>query len=448
MTAVGLDGTGSGRVTVDEALSAVGVGRFQMKLFGIFGLVWAADAMQVLSVGFTAPSIATTYGISVPDALWTGFVFFLGMMVGAALLGLVADRFGRRSILVAAVLLDLVAGLASAFAPDFTWLLAARFFAGLAVGGILPVDYAMMAEFLPAQRRGRWLVLLEGWWAVGTLLLTLIYWWAPHSGLSADPWRVIFFATAIPALIGVFLRLWVPESPYYLLKSGQEDSARAVLQRVATTNGGSLPAGTLSATNLPKAPLRDLFAGPLMRRTVLIMVAWLLVSSAYYGVFVWLPKTLAGNGSAFIRDPLFLVLVALAQLPGYALAAWGVEKIGRRPTLVGFLVLSALGCFLYTLSDAAPLVASATLLMSFALLGTWGALYAWTPELFPTALRGTGMGFAGAMARLGGLLAPSAFAGIVAQGFGIALTLFAVLLAVAAVCAGFIRQETRAVPLD
>ncbi len=120
-----------------------------------------------------------------------------------------------------------------------------------------------------------------------------------------------------------------------------------------------------------------------------------------------------------------------------------MERWGRKPTLIGFLLLSALGCGLYGLGLSDALVASATLIMSFALLGTWGALYVITPELYPTELRATGMGSAGAMARLGGLVAPSLLAPIMAASFAGALGLYAALLVLAAVAVTRIRVETR-----
>jgi putative MFS transporter len=144
-----------------------------------------------------------------------------------------------------------------------------------------------------------------------------------------------------------------------------------------------------------------------------------------------------------MRSQSFLVLVALAQLPGYALAAYGVERWGRRFTLVGFLLAGALGCSLYVATSSPAVIASATLLMSFAMLGAWGALYAFTPELYPTGLRATGMGAAGSLARFGGLLAPSAIGLVVAVSFEAAIALFAVLLAFAAVAVAAIRTETR-----
>ncbi len=435
------------RISIETALEAAGTGAFQRRLLAIFGLVWAADAMQVIAIGFTAPSIAASFGMTVPQALQAGTVFFVGMLIGAAVFGRLADRIGRRNLLIITVLIDAVFGLASAVAPNFFVLAVFRFMTGLAVGGTLPVDYAMMAEFLPAKRRGRWLVALEGFWAIGTIVVALAAWYASSAGF-AEPWRFIFLITALPALVGVGLRFLVPESPYYLARSGRTAEAKTTLDRIALTNGGRVVPGKIEAAPVVKPPLSALFAAPLGRRSWLILLAWLLVSIAYYGIFTWLPGKLVGEGHGFVRGYGFLVLLAIAQVPGYVLAAWGVERFGRKPTLIAFLLLSAVGCFLYAvLTDPGP-IAGAMLLMSFALLGTWGALYAFTPELYPTTLRASGMGMAGAMARLGGLLAPTLVGIVVAYSFNVALAMFAALLLLGAIATAFIDVETKGAALE
>ena len=431
-------------VTVDEALAQAGAGRFQRRLMGIFGLVWAADAMQVVAVGFAAPSIAASFGVEMRTALQSGTLFFLGMFLGAALFGRLADRIGRRNVLMVTVACDAVFGIASVFAPGFGWLLAWRFLTGMAVGGTLPVDYAMMAEFLPPKNRGRWLVWLEGFWALGTLVVALTAWFAATFAVAA-PWKLIYLVAALPACLGIFLRLWVPESPMYLLHRGREPEARAILDRIRTANGAPALAPQARLVLPPAAPVPagGIFSAGLARTTLAVLAVWFLVSLSYYGVFVWLPGKLATEGFGFVRGYGFLVILALAQLPGYALAAWGVEAWGRQRTLRIFLVLSALGCLLFVTATTGGVVAGALMLMSFALLGTWGALYALTPEVYPTTLRATGMGTAGALARLGGLAAPSLMAVLATRDFDAMIGLFAALLVLAAVLSFGIGRETR-----
>ena len=436
------------QITVDDALSEAGAGRFQRRLMAIFGLVWAADAMQVVAVGFAAPSIAATFGLDMRTALQSGTLFFLGMFLGAALFGRIADKIGRRNVLIVTVACDAVFGIASAFSPDFQWLLALRFLTGMAVGGTLPVDYAMMAEFLPPKNRGRWLVWLEGFWAVGTLVVALTAWIAATYAISS-PWKLIYIVAALPACIGIFLRFWVPESPMYLLRRDREPQARAIINRVRVANGApALPKDArLILPPAAPAPAGGILAPGLARTTLAVLSVWFLVSLSYYGVFVWLPGKLATEGFGFVRGYGFLVVLALAQLPGYALAAWGVDHWGRQRTLRIFLILSALGCMAFVTAGSALLVAGALMLMSFALLGTWGALYAMTPEVYPTTLRATGMGMAGAVARLGGLAAPSVLAVMATRDFTAMIGLFAGLLLLAAVVSLGIGRETRGVSI-
>ncbi|CUJ66028.1 MFS transporter [Achromobacter kerstersii] len=433
-------------VSVDKAIQVAGVGKFQYRLFVIFGLVWMADAMQVLSIGFSAPSIAKTFGITVPQALQSGTFFFIGMLIGAFVFGRMADRIGRRPVLMIAVVIDACAGVASAFAPEFTWLLFLRFLTGIGVGGTLPVDYTMMAEFLPSDRRGRWLVLLESFWAVGTIFLALLALVAVSWG--DDAWRVIFFVTGLPALIGVVLRFYIPESPMYLNRNGKSDQARKVLERVARVNRRDVEVPALQ----PEVPVHKsmfaLFSSSYRRRSIGLLLAWALISIAYYGVFVYLPVKLSTEGFAFMRGQEFLVLLALVQLPGFALSAYGVERWGRKPTLIGFLILSAVGCMLYSLGTSPAVVIGSTLLMSFSLLGTWGALYAFTPEVYPTDLRASGMGMAGAVARFGGLFAPAIIAPIMTSHFTLSLVVLSSMLVAGAVAIWSVDVESRNRALD
>ena len=433
-------------ISVEKGIQTAGVGKFQYRLFVIFGLVWLADAMQVLSIGFSAPSIAKTFGKTVPEALQTGTFFFIGMLIGAFVFGRLADRIGRRPVLMMAVVIDALAGVASAFAPEFAWLLVLRFITGIGVGGTLPVDYTMMAEFLPSDRRGRWLVLLESFWAVGTIFLAILALVAVYWG--EDAWRVIFFVTGLPALIGVVLRFYIPESPMYLNRNGKSEEARKVLQRVAKVNGNTVDIPALQPEKQERKSLFSLFSQDLRRRSFSLFLAWALISIAYYGVFVYLPVKLSSEGFAFMRGQVFLVVLALVLLPGFALSAYGIERWGRKPTLIGFLLLSAVGCMLYSLGSSPFVVIGSTLLMSFSLLGTWGALYAFTPEVYPTDLRASGMGMAGAVARFGGLFAPAIIAPLMATHFTMALAVLSAMLVGGALSIWAVDVESRNRALD
>ena len=194
----------------------------------------------------------------------------------------------------------------------------------------------------------------------------------------------------------VIAAVFLADAQYEL---GKSEEARKVLQRVAKVNGTTADIPALQPEKQERKSILALFNGGLRRRSLSLFLAWALISIAYYGVFVYLPVKLSSEGFAFMRGQVFLVVLALVQLPGFALSAYGVERWGRKPTLIGFLLLSAVGCMFYSLGSSPFVVIGSTLLMSFSLLGTWGALYAFTPEVYPTDLRASGMGMAGAVAR-------------------------------------------------
>ena len=220
-------------LTLDEALERAGMGRFQKKLMVICGLGWAADAMEVLLISFALPAIAQEWNLSAAQKGLLGTAIFLGMLAGAWLWGWLSDRIGRKTGFMSTVAIDSLFGLLSAFAPSFGWLIGLRALTGFGVGGTLPVDYSIFAEYLPAQKRGRYLVLLEAFWALGSILAAGLAWLiVPRLG-----WRALLAVSALPGLIIFFIRRGIPESPRYLLVKGQREQAAQVLAQVAAANG-------------------------------------------------------------------------------------------------------------------------------------------------------------------------------------------------------------------
>jgi putative MFS transporter len=163
-------------VTVEEAVEQVGVGRFQYKLLVICGVGWAADAMEVILIAFVLPVVIREWGLSTSQAGFIGTSIFLGMLAGAWFWGTISDYIGRRLGFQLTVLIDSVFGFVSAFSPNYLWLALLRALTGFGVGGTLPVDYSIFAEYLPRHNRGRYLVLLESFWALGTIVAAGLAW--------------------------------------------------------------------------------------------------------------------------------------------------------------------------------------------------------------------------------------------------------------------------------
>ena len=439
---------GTRSMTIDEAIEQIGVGRFQWRLLMVNGLTWAADAMEVLMIGFLIQPVMNSFGVTRGQAAYIGAATFAGMFFGAWLWGMLADRIGRRKVFLWTVLQTGLFGTLAAFSPNLTALLVLRFLTGTAMGGTLPVDYSIMAEYLPTKDRGRFLVYLESFWAVGTIAAAALAWaFIPQ---SPDGWRYLIGASATLGLLGLWIRRSVPESPRFLLVQGRPDEARAVLQSVARMNGHNEEIGALRAEQQgPKPGLGAIWRPALIRKTAMLSVIWFSLSLGYYGIFTWLPSILGESDFPFIRTYTYqlALLLAFAQVPGYILAAYLVERWGRKPTLAAYLIGGAIFSFLFAVANTATFFVVASMLLSFTLLGAWGALYVFTPELFPTEVRATGMGWASAMARVAGIAAPFIGASFRREELPTALAVYATFFVVACIATLLIGRDTRNVRL-
>jgi MFS transporter, putative metabolite:H+ symporter len=323
-----------------------------------------------------------------------------------------------------------------------------------------------VSEFAPPRIRGRVVVALEAFWALGWTLAAVIGFLVVPQG--DDGWRWALAIGTLPALYAVVVRRGLPESVRFLEGRGRHAEAEATVRRfersagidvvavaeASTTDvaGPTDPGATDGPTDGPArtAPprLRDLWSADLRDRTLALWVVWLAVNFAYYGAFIWLPTLLYASGLSLVRSFGFTLVITLAQLPGYAVSAVLVERWGRRPTLALFLLGSAGAAGLFAGADGTAQVVTAGMLLSFFNLGAWGALYAITPELYPTRLRGTGSGSAAGIGRIASILAPLAVPAL--RDLGGTSLLFAVFAGVFVVAAlGALRlPERRGLVLD
>jgi MFS transporter, putative metabolite:H+ symporter len=142
------------------------------------------------------------------------------------------------------------------------------------------------------------------------------------------------------------------------------------------------------------------------KETFMLWVLWFCVVFSYYGMFLWLPSVMVMKGFSLIKSFEYVLIMTLAQLPGYFSAAWLIERAGRKFVLITYLIGTAVSAYFFGNADSLALLMTFGILLSFFNLGAWGALYAYTPELYPTSIRGTGAGMAASFGRIGGILGP------------------------------------------
>jgi putative MFS transporter len=395
------------------------------------GIGWALDAMDVGLIAFVIAQLVVVWQVEPGELSWVASAGFLGMAIGASLGGLLADRLGRRQVFALTLLVyGIFTGL-SALSWGIGALVALRFLVGLGLGAELPIASTLVSEFAPARIRGRIIVILESFWAVGWTAAAVIgYFVVP---IGDDGWRWALALGAVPAVWAIVVRLKLPESVRFLEAKGRHTEAEAIVTEFEDAAGATRVAEPATASAAPEkvAETGTIFGARLRRRTISLWIVWFCVNFAYYGAFIWLPTLLVAQGFTLVKSFEYTLIITLAQLPGYAVSAWLVEKWGRRVTLAVFLAGSAVSAALFgTAGDVAAILTFGAM-MSFFNLGAWGALYAVTPELYPTRVRGTGAGWAAGFGRLASIIAPLCVplllsAGGVALPFGVFAAVFAI----------------------
>ncbi|MFX1758258.1 MFS transporter [Rhodococcus sp. As11] len=422
-------------------------GRHRRLLTGS-GVGWALDAMDVGLISFVMAALAVQWDLSSTQLSWIGSIGFVGMAIGASLGGLLADRIGRRQVFAATLLVYGLATGAAALSTSVAMLIVLRFVVGLGLGAELPVASTLVSEFAPRRIRGRVVVALEAFWAVGWLLAALIgYFVVPTSD---NGWRWALAAGLVPAAYALVVRFGLPESVRYLESRGRYAEAESIVRDYERSAGvASVPDEGREPVAVAEPVARgSVWAPNLRRRTAALWIVWFGINFSYYGVFIWLPSLLVAQGFDLVTSFGYTLIITLAQLPGYGVAAWLIEVWGRRTTLGVFLAGSAVSAGLFGLAETPGTIVAAGMALSFFNLGAWGALYAIGPELYPTPVRGAGTGSAAAFGRLASIIAPLLVPVLLdTGGNGLVFGAFAASFVVAAVAA-FTLPERAGTVLD
>lgn len=227
-------------MTMDEVVEAIGFGTFHWKLLFLCGVGYFAEITELVVVSFVAPSIQREMGLTNAEYGLLGSSSFIGMAAGALFWGYVSDHMGRQLSFALTVWLTFFGGFLSALAPNYFLLLFLRFVAAFGIGGMLPVDYTVFLEFLPAHKRGAYIVLVDTVGIVPALTLSATIAWY-FAGDEHVKWRWVLLISSIPVGIMGVLRRHVPESPRYHLAAGATLEAQRVIQDVADCNQVRLP---------------------------------------------------------------------------------------------------------------------------------------------------------------------------------------------------------------
>lgn len=337
-------------------------------------------------------------------------LFMLGVMLGSIVFGDLSDRYGRRPIFFASLVIQVIFGILAGVAPEYITYTISRIVIGATTSGVFLVAYVLALEMVGPKARLNAGMIIMMFFSLGYVLMAPIAYFIVQ-------WRYLQMALTLPGL--AFLCYWwfIPESARWLLSKGYKQKAIDNIQKAAKVNQvnitntdletvleGDIPTDKKTDDDIPKkqASLLDIFKNPnLRRKAFFIFFDWFVVSGVYYGLS-WNTNNLGGN-------PYFNFLVAGAvEFPAYTFLIFTLDIWGRRLLLCGTMILA--GIFLI-LPVAVPaslgwLTVTLAMLGKLAITSSYGTIYIFSAEQFPTVVRNVGMGAASTAARVGGILAP------------------------------------------
>ena len=421
---------------------------YQKTIFLIIATAWLFDSMDLALMTFVLAPISATFKLTAVQTGLLGSASLAGMALGAALAGMLADRVGRKVVFQWSMVVWGGSAILCAIAPDYTFLLAARFILGFGMGAEFPIAQSMVSEIIPAPQRGKYIALLEGFWPLGFILAGVV-------SLLVVPiggWRWVFVASGLPAIYVMVIRRKVPESPRWYESQRHMEKAEETMtlieQRVEKAYGKPLPPpvqnGIPDEIGQGKFSLFELFTPKYRIRTLMIWCLWFFALLGYYGITTWMGKLLVDKGFAIQKSIEFVLLMSLWGVPGFFSAAYLVEKLGRKPAVVGYVLCSGIAAYFYGRASTNQELIIAGAFMQFFFFGMWSVMYAYSPELFPTRARATACGTASGWGRIGALIGPALIPAIITNyGVEAVFTLGAAAFVIAALNVLILGPETK-----
>ena len=402
---------------VIEALDEAPLSRFHLRAVLTAGSGFFTDAYDLFIIGTVLALIKVEYH---PSAVMIGLVgstALLAAFVGSTVFGRIADLVGRKKVYGLEAAIMAVAAVGSALAPNLIWLIAWRFVLGIGIGGDYPVSAVLMSEYSNRKNRGRLVSMVFSMQALGLIAGPLVALVILGLGVNHDiAWRLMLGLGAIPALLVIYLRRTMPESPRYRVQvQGRAAEAASAMRRYTR---GVVDAGTEVAGRQIKLGLRQFLSNP-RYLTLLLGTAgcWFMFDYAFYGNTISTPlilKAVVPHASLIADTVIALLIFTVAAAPGYLLAFLTVDRIGhRRLQFIGFTVMGLAFLALGVVPGLTTLIVPFLLVYGvsyfFTEFGPNTTTFLMASELFPVSARTTGHGISAGLAKVGAFVGTLTF---------------------------------------
>jgi MFS transporter, putative metabolite:H+ symporter len=406
------------------------------------------DIMKPTALAFVIPGMTMEYGLKGPlnpggttPVAYLSLSGIVGTVLGSFVWGWLGDRIGRRASILYAGIGFIGTSICGAM-PTYSWNLVMCFVMGLAVGGMLPICYSLLAETIPARHRS-WLMILVGADIAGAYIATS---WIAVALVPTYSWRILWLIGLPTGLLFVLLNRWIPESPRFLLANARDEEAHAVMQRFGAV---IVPQrnSELDVESKVKRSWSQLLSGELLWLTLIVGVLALGSGLVLFGFNLWIPSNLRKLG--FTDADRILRNAALIGFPLTFVVAWMYGFWSSKKTIIVLAALTSAALLGFVVAGDA-VVQNRGLLYVLLVIPIWGinsvvaVLSVYAAEIYPTRIRSRGSGFAAGASKAGGvaIIALVAF-GIAAPSISTVARIGAVPMALAVVLVALFGVETR-----
>lgn len=386
-------------------LDRLPVSRFHITVLVVAALSLFFDTLDTVITGFVLAALTPLWQL---NASMIGIISAIGLsgyLVGSAIAGFAADRYGRKKMIMLTLILYSVFSASRGLVDDVWSFAALNFFTWLFVGAESSIVPPYLAELWPSRVRGK-----LGGWMMGFFALGIAC--SPLWALNIIPnwgWRAALFLTLPFAIVVGLMRSGLPESPRWLLRVGRCADAEATLASIEKRVGPALPEVPATVVETAAVPTRtygarDLLSPKFRKVTLMLWLAWFAEYGVLYTFMTFVPTLLAMEGFSIVKSFQFSIAIYASVIPGYVVGGYIVDWLDRKRTAVlAFLGTALFGTLFGMATTSTNLMMFGGLMAFFLALGST-AIYSYTPELYPTEIRATGMGLASAWGRAGAIL--------------------------------------------
>lgn len=389
-------------IPIDKLVNESKMTTFHWRVILLCSLLMIVDGYDMISYGSVVNVLRGDWQLTLMEAGLLGSVALVGMLIGGMAIAPLADKYGRRPIIIASLAASAFGSLGCALSVDMVTLGLSRTLVGISIGALAPNFISLVGEYAPRRSKAFLVCLVAGLYSAGGILAALL----AIAVIPAFGWRSVFLvATASVLLVPVMLKC-LPESPEFLSRQPHRRAEfEGVVVRIAP---GVDPSSVVSveAIGAPKAPIAEIFRHGSAVNTVLIWIVFSMTMLLTYGLNTWLPTLMMSAGYPLGSGLFNLVILNVGGLTGAITAGWLADRLGIKKIVLSYFVLAALSLTALGFSPNALVLNLLLVIAGATTIGTMAIIHALAVEYYPSLVRSTGVGWAAGIGRIGAISGP------------------------------------------